>query len=154
MYIGIDTSTRSVCLGVLDRIGDKLIVEWYWQGLEGGCLFDKMDEAYKYTKVWIEDNIESSDEVAVGIEEPVYIQNGKTHMMLSCIYGSVVKAFMDSNIYPKSVNISVWKKSVTGKGNAKKEAVRKRIVELCLIPDDLEQDVYDALGVSAYMYKG
>jgi Holliday junction resolvasome RuvABC endonuclease subunit len=154
MYIGVDTSTRSVCLAVLEKCVGGINSEWYWYKLNGDNLFDKMDEAYKYTFGWIEAYTGMPEYIIVGIEEPVYIQNGKTHRALCCIYGSVVKAFMDSKIIPQPVNISTWKKIVVGKGNSNKQQVKERVMNLLSFPDNLEQDVYDALGIACYVWKG
>jgi Holliday junction resolvasome RuvABC endonuclease subunit len=153
MYVGIDTSTKSVCIALLDKSQGKVSFEWYWHGLNGDNLFDKMSDAYQATYNWVKDNTCKFEDIEVGIEEPIYIQNGTTHMALCCIYGSVVNAFMDSGIIPYPVNISTWKKKVVGKGNAKKPEVKERMVQLLSLPDNLEQDVYDALAVAAYMYK-
>jgi len=157
-YIGTDTSTKSICLGTLEKFGKKIDSNWYWQGLGGDNLFDKMDEAYNFTSSWIEYMYQkvhpALENIVVGIEEPVYIQNGKTHKALCCIYASVVKAFMDSKLTPQSVNISTWKKIVIGKGNANKQVVKEKMIEILSLPDDLDQDVYDALGIACYVWKG
>ena len=147
MYIGVDTSTRSICIGWFEK--DESDWEWLWEGLDGETLFEKMEKAYQVTYNWILNK--QNEEFVVGIEEPIYIQNGTTHKALCCIYSMAVKAFCDWGLTPESVNISKWKKSVVGKGNANKEIVKSYMIDRLGLPIDLEQDVYDALAVSIYM---
>ena len=61
---------------------------------------------------------------------------------------------MDSKIIPQPVNISTWKKIVVGKGNSNKQQVKERVMNLLSFPDNLEQDVYDGLGIACYVWKG
>jgi len=147
MYIGIDTSTRSICIAWFED--DEKDWEWIWEGLGGESLFEKMEKAYDVTYKWILDRQEL--DLIVGVEEPIYIQNGTTHKALCCIYSMVVKAFLDWGITPEPVNITKWKKLVVGKGNANKIMVKACMVDRLGLSIDLEQDVYDALAVSIYM---
>src|SRR4030042_1513064 len=106
MRVGIDTSTRSICIGYFTDGG----IFYEWIALESKSLFDKMFEAYKVTYEWL--SREGLDPMVVLIEEPVYVNNGKTHKALCCIYGSVVMAFLTWGITPIPVNIMKWKKEV------------------------------------------
>ena len=147
MFLGLDTSTRSVCIGYLNDNGI-----WYeWIPLEGKELFPKMLQSYSIITEWLKR--ERNYPMVVFIEEPVYVNNGKTHKALCCIYGAVVMAFMDWEIVPVPVNIMKWKKGIVGKGSANKDMVREFISQKLNLSTTLEQDIYDALAITLYARK-
>lgn len=60
------------------------------------------------------------DDCVVIIEEPPYVQNKKTYSELTQVSGAVLGML---NVPATLVNVSTWKKTVVGNGNATKKAI-------------------------------
>jgi len=113
-----------------------------------------MAEAWLALQDWLDLRIKRDDmkEHKVFIEEPPYVHNHRTAMLLSATYGVVSTVFASNGFEVLGVPVSEWKKVVVGKGNATKEEVRRWAVEMWpnIGVESLSQDEIDALAVFHY----
>lgn len=145
--VGIDTSTKAIAIGCY---GGTKKVDHHIYRLTGNNLNQQMAGAYNCMEQWLMEKRVEGKQLKVFIEEPVYVQNQKVHMQLSCIYASVVLACIGFNLFPEGVHNKTWKKEVLGNGNASKDDIAARSLLMFNIEGDCEQDIYDALCVAKY----
>lgn len=98
----------------------------------------------------------------VYMEAPVVGRGGaKSTMVQSYVSGAVQAAFLSLGIPVSLVNVSVWKKDVTGSGAATKDAIASA-VHMKLVDMGLnylwrniegDQDMIDSVGVMLYGYR-
>lgn len=145
--VGIDTSTKAIALGCYK--GDREVHHQIYK-LTGINLNQQMAGAYNCMEKWLMDIRAEGRQLKIFIEKPVFAQSHDIHMKLSCIYASVALACIDFNFFPEAVNNMTWKKSVVGWGNATKDDIKEKALEIFEVEDDCEQDIYDALCVAKY----
>jgi Holliday junction resolvasome RuvABC endonuclease subunit len=117
LVAGIDFSTFAVDVVLLDE--DTMEATWRRYELEG---HDPFERAKDVTRAY-EDGLNAWDDVlAVGIEEPPYVNNHKTLRDLARVQGAIL-ARLPRNLMVQEWAPSQWRKEVGLPGNASKELV-------------------------------
>lgn len=82
-------------------------------------------------------------------EEPLALQNGKTTRLLGLAAGAIWAAHLDFAVFWAWADVSAWKKSVIGNGNANKAAIQAWVTENMGLKFD-QEDFYDAAAICRY----
>lgn len=118
MIVGIDCSSKAIHAVAVDKKG-KPTGEWKISSNKGDALekfYDLMDQFDQTAGDWIH-----ADEI--WIEEPVYVQNPKTLIMLGRVIAGVQLMLHQFDIPHTLVGNTAWKKTTIGKGNANKKVI-------------------------------
>lgn len=84
-------------------------------------------------------------------EEPLALQNGKTTRLLGLAAGAIWAAHLSCAIFWAWADVSAWKKSVVGNGNASKDMIEAWVREnMGLEFDPSDSDLYDAAAICRY----
>lgn len=85
------------------------------------------------------------------IEEPIYIQSFEATLALGMVVGAMIVILQEMGIPYSLVGNTVWKKALIGRGKkVTKEEIRAWVVARFGIPEDLRQDVYDAIAIAEW----
>lgn len=86
----------------------------------------------------------------VYVEKPMYTGNPVSTIAQVMVVG-VIRAVLWRHEVPHSlVDPGVWKKALLGTGRASKEEIKDFIRARSDLPEDLDQDVYDALAIATW----
>ena len=86
----------------------------------------------------------------VYIEDVVAVHNPKVQTQMAFIAGTLAVYCMERDVGLTFVDISTWKKSTVGRGNADKDQVKKWAIKIIGMSEKLPQDVYDATCLAFY----
>lgn len=140
--IGVDCSTKAVHAVCLDANGD--IYKKY------KITTDKTDMDYKvlHLVAGFEQACEN-EEVALFIENPVYIQNVKVSFAICSIVSGIKYLWFKKGRYFTGVDVRSWKKDVLGNGKAEKDAIMA-FAKARWGKEITEQDFADAACIALY----
>lgn len=143
VVVGADYSTRYVDFVLLDE--DTLQARWRRYELHGHDAFERA----RSVRARIPGRAEWDDVLAFGIEEPPYVKgNPATLRDLARVQGAVLQSLPHDRLV-KPWTPSEWRKAVGLPGNATKDEVRARSIELWPLTEPwsgqpLPQDAHDA----------
>lgn len=84
-------------------------------------------------------------------EEPLALQNGKTTRLLGLAAGAIWAAHLKFEIFWAWADVSAWKKTVIGNGNADKDTIQAWVSKnMGLEFPDYDSDLYDAAALCRY----
>jgi Holliday junction resolvasome RuvABC endonuclease subunit len=117
LVAGIDYSTFAIDVVLLDE--DTMAATWRRYELEG---HDPFERARDVARAYEDGLNEWEDVLAVGIEEPPYVNNHKTLRDLARVQGAIL-ARLPRNLMVQEWTPSQWRKVIGLPGNATKDDV-------------------------------
>ena len=151
-YIGFDCSSKAIHCVILDS-DFNLVVQKKWGSKKK--LFD--NRFPEFANNFYEDLSKiiihtGKEKILVAIEQAIFIQNPKTTVEIANVIGCVRAVCYVKGFDVTMVDNRRWKKSVVGKGNAKKPEILSYAIERW---GDVfvEQDFADAACIAAWRIK-
>lgn len=146
IILGIDPGTTRIGYGVIEKNGRALLYR------NGGILpiSEKTPRLIQIEKT-IKKLILSVQPSCIGVEKLFFTKNQKTAMSVAEARGVIMNAALHTGLPVYEFTPSEIKKSVTGNGSARKEAVAKMVRWMLHIQKDaptLIDDVTDALAIA------
>ncbi len=144
--IGIDTSLRSTGVGILERVGSRIVPIYY------GIIKNPAGRALSGCLLTLQDGIEAlireHEPDTVAIEGIFYAKNVKTMSILSHARGAIIAqcARLGLPVYeyePRRV-----KMAVAGYGGAQKLQIQKMVKTLLHLEEEPQNDAADALALA------
>lgn len=156
-FVGFDLSTKRIAAVAFDQETSNAMT-WLYEINGPRDTFEPgvLDRAYMAAAEVMSDlaKIGTKRNGAVPfIEAPLHGKGQKTTIVQSMVSGVVQLAMVQSGHRPQMVNVSTWKKTVIGNGNATKDDIASFIKQRWRpIFDEAagNQDILDAAGVCLY----
>jgi len=89
------------------------------------------------------------DRTKVFIEEPIFIQNPKTSILIAYIVGYIISFYLLRNICISLINNKKWKQEIVGNGSASKDEIQEFVHHKWGI-DPKTEHVADATCIAEY----
>ena len=144
--LGIDTSLRSTGVGIVEMRGSTL------SAVEYGTLKVSrkvpLSECLKQLSRGITEIIERIDVQAIAIEGVFYCKNARTSLLLGQARGAVIATCANHGIPIYEYAPRRIKQAIVGFGSAGKEQVRKMVMTLLSLQEELQEDAGDALAAA------
>lgn len=144
-YIGIDCSSKAVHIVVLDG-KEQLIDKYKWESklkTADSRFLDIVDQIHEGLPQF-------KDAKLVCVEDSLYIQNPWTTRTITAIVYSIIYFLHHYDIECSPVMNKVWKKTVVGNGNCKKDDIIKYARNKWDKEDFDEQDYADAACIALH----
>ena len=144
--LGIDTSLRSTGVGVVAVKGNRFsavefgVIKIPSKSLHSECL--------KRLSIGITDSIQRTTPSAVAIEGAFFCENARTAMILGEARGVVIAACAINGVPVYEYAPRRVKQAVVGSGAASKEQVRRMVMTLLAIKEEMPEDASDALAIA------
>jgi Holliday junction resolvasome RuvABC endonuclease subunit len=145
--LGVDIDSRKFGATLIDR-KDNSVSSFFFRSNKKET-DDRIEELYNC----FETILKSYAPDKVYIEEPIYIQNFKTTKAISETVGNCKSICRLNKIEFETVPNKTWKKEIIGNGNCSKDDIKKFMIDVGLLEDDHEQDMYDSCGIALYGLK-
>jgi Holliday junction resolvasome RuvABC endonuclease subunit len=123
-FIGLDCSSLAIHAAIIDD-NEDLISLHKW-GSKQKTFESRFPEILKeFSK-----DISKIKEVEfASIEAAIFIQNPKTTIAIANVVGAVWAFLLEQDINTSIIDNRSWKKEIVGKGNAKKEEIKKYAID-------------------------
>ena len=145
--LGIDPGTRSVGIGVVDRVGNKLIPVHYEVVAPGRMKGDLLARLHVIHD-GIRKAIQEQEPDMVALEEAFYGKSVQSALRIGEGRGvALLAAAMEGKPVEQYPPATV-KKAVTGNGNAGKEQVGRMVGVILGLTENVPEDAADALAVA------
>jgi crossover junction endodeoxyribonuclease RuvC len=145
--LGIDPGTRSVGIGVVDRVGNKLVPVHY-EVVAPGRMKGDVPARLKAIHLGIRAAIEAHAPDEVALEEAFYGKSVQSALRIGEGRGvAILAAAMEGRPvfqYPPAT----IKMAVTGSGNAHKSQVGRMVSVILGLSGEIPEDAADALAVA------
>ena len=144
--LGIDTSLRSTGVGVVDALGGRLVAVEYGRIHNADRLL--LSECLRRIDAGIREIITRAKPDLAAIEDIFFAKNPRTSMVLGEARGVVIAACASSGLPVYQYEPRRVKQSITGTGAAEKLQVRKMVMVLLGLKEELQADAGDALAIA------
>ena len=126
VILGIDPASTKIALVALSEDGKYMSLSNAKLGKSGG---EACYNATTVTKKFLEEVQKKLGKISFAfIESPVVGRGGVRSTMVQCFTSGAIQAVLyEYGIPTQAANVSSWKKSVIGKGNATKEEVAEHL---------------------------
>jgi len=145
--LGIDPGTRSVGIGVVDRLGNRLVAvhhEVVSPGRMKGDLLARLERIHD----GIREAIRRHAPDAVALEEAFYGKSVQSALRIGEGRGvALLAAAMEGRPVAQYPPATI-KKAVTGNGNAGKAQVGRMVAVILGLTEEIPEDAADALAVA------
>jgi len=123
-FIGLDCSSLAIHAAIIDDKED--LISLHKWGSKQKTFESRFPEILKeFSK-----DISKIKEVEfASIEAAIFIQNPKTTIAIANVVGAVWAFLLEQDINTSIIDNRSWKKEVVGKGNAKKEEIKKYAID-------------------------
>lgn len=144
--IGLDCSSRGIHAAILSMPNEKLNKLWCIKSTKKDVderLFDLINGFEEFAATL-------GKKYIAAIEKPIYIQNTLATLGVAQVVAGVKLTLQNNGIFFFNVGNTSWKKTVVGKGNVGKKEIKAFAIKRWDLTDDLDQDYYDAVCISAW----
>ena len=145
--LGVDPGTRSVGLGIVDRVGNRLVPVHY-EVVAPGRMKGDLLARLKMIHVGIRRVIEEQDPDTVALEEAFYGKSVQSALRIGEGRGVALLAAALQGKPVAQYPPATVKKAVTGNGNAGKDQVGRMVSMILSLEEDVPEDAADALAVA------
>jgi crossover junction endodeoxyribonuclease RuvC len=145
--LGIDPGTRSVGIGVVDRVGNRLVPVHFGIVAPGRMKGDLLARL-KAIHEGILHAIREHDPDTVALEEAFYGKSVQSALRIGEGRGVALLAAALGGKPVAQYPPATVKKAVTGSGNAGKEQVGRMVSVILGLPEEAPEDAADALAVA------
>ena len=145
--LGVDPGTRWMGIGVVDRVGNRLIPVGF-EVVSPGRMKGDLLERLKAVHAGLRDAIHRHRPDALAIEEAFYGKSVSAALRIGEGRGVALLAAALENVPVTQDPPATVKMAVTGAGNAGKERVSRMVRVILGITDDVPEDAADALAVA------
>ena len=123
-FIGLDCSSLAIHAAIIDDKED--LISLHKWGSKQKTFESRFPEILKeFSK-----DISKIKEVEfASIEAAIFIQNPKTTIAIANVVGAVWAFLIEQDINTSIIDNRSWKKEIVGKGNAKKEEIKKYAID-------------------------
>jgi crossover junction endodeoxyribonuclease RuvC len=145
--LGVDPGTRSVGIGVVDRIGNRL-VPVHWSVVAPGRMKGDLPARLKAIHAGIREAISAHEPDVVAMEEAFFGKSVSSALRIGEGRGvALLAAAMEGREVAQYPPATI-KKAVTGNGNAGKAQVNRMVKVILGIGEEVPEDAGDALAVA------
>jgi crossover junction endodeoxyribonuclease RuvC len=145
--LGIDPGTRSVGIGVVDRVGTRLVPVAHVVVAPGRMAGD-VPARLKAIHEGIREAIREHRPDAVALEEAFHGKSAQSALRIGEGRGVALLAASTEGVPVHQYSPATVKKAVTGSGNAHKSQVNRMVKVILSITEDVPEDAADALAVA------
>ena len=145
--LGIDPGTRSVGIGVVDRIGSRLVYAGHRvvaPGRMGGNLPARLHAIH----LGIRDAIREFKPDRISLEEAFHGKSAQSALRIGEGRGVAILAAEMEGVELHQYPPATVKKAVTGNGNAAKVQVGQMVRVILSLEEEIPEDAADALAVA------
>jgi len=145
--LGVDPGTRSVGIGVVDRIGNRLVPA-HFEVVAPGRMKGDLLARLKVIHEGIRRAIREHEPDAVALEEAFFGKSVQSALRIGEGRGIALLAAAMEGKPVEQYPPATIKKAVTGNGNASKEQVGRMVAVILGLSGDVPEDAADALAVA------
>ena len=145
--LGIDPGTRSVGIGVVDRVGTRLVHVAH-EVVAPGRMKGDLPGRLKAIHLGIRDAIRRHEPAVVALEEAFYGKSAQSALRIGEGRGVAILAAALEDLPVHQYPPATVKMAVTGAGNAHKSQVGRMVTMILSLDGEIPEDAADALAVA------
>jgi crossover junction endodeoxyribonuclease RuvC len=145
--LGVDPGTRSVGIGVVDRVGNRLVPVAF-QVVAPGRMKGDLPGRLKAIHAGLREAIRTHEPDVVAMEEAFFGKSVSSALRMGEGRGVALLAAAMEDREVSQYPPATIKKAVTGSGNAGKGQVNRMVKVILGIAEDIPEDAADALAVA------